>query len=139
VDYTESGPRIEGWEPIGSTRKKLPPPSPQPEAEAEAPVLGRGAIRRTRIKRKSDEISAAEAPESAPAASPAPEEMAAAAGTAPPSPAKKVKKEASPPAAEESLGPVASESVVGEGKQKRKRRPGKPKISAARVENSSSG
>lgn len=99
-------------------------------------------------KRKSDDISVTAEPES----SPAPQQAAA---ETPPA-AKKIKKESStlpepkvlspraskgkrtslPAAAEEQ--PAASESLVGEGKQKRKRRPGRPKITPARVENSSS-
>ena len=60
-------------------------------------------------KRKADEISVAPAPQTAPEPS---------------------------TAAEERVAP--SESVGGEGRQKKRRRPGRPKISAARVEDSSS-
>ena len=49
VDYTVSGPRIEGWVPIGTTKKTAaPPPAPAPPK-----------------KRKADEISAAPEPPAA--------------------------------------------------------------------------
>lgn len=109
VDYTELGPKIAGWEPIG-TVKYQPPPPPEPEPE-EAPALGQGARRKTSAtkKRESDELSAAKTESSPP-----------------------VPKKAAP----EHI--IADESVIGEGKQKRKRRPGKPKISAAKVVDSNS-
>lgn len=109
VDYTELGPKIAGWEPIG-TVKYQPPPPPEPEPE-EPPALGRGARRKTSAtkKRESDEVSLAKTESSPP-----------------------VPKKAAPEYV------VADESVIGEGKQKRKRRPGKPKISAAKVVDSNS-
>lgn len=109
VNYTELGPKIKGWEPIG-TAKAPPPPPPEPKPE-EPPALGRGARRKTSAtkERESDEISVAK-PESSPP----------------------VPKKAAPEHV------VADEKLVSEGKQKRKRRPGKPKISAATVVDSNS-
>jgi hypothetical protein len=175
VDYTDLGPRVAGWKPIGSGRKQ-PAPEPEPErpapapapapAPTERPLLGRGAKRNatrapssseatkssptaaaaasttTTKKRKSDDISTAAAAAAAAAdSSPAPQVAAESppalkrARTASPAP-RSSPLLASEQAAAEPAG--AGESLVGEGVQKRKRRPGRPKKSAARVVESGS-
>ncbi|GAB7326566.1 hypothetical protein MBLNU13_g10549t1 [Cladosporium sp. NU13] len=90
------------------TTKKTAVPPSAPVPEPE-PEPERAPPKAASKKRKADEISADAAPQTAPEPS---------------------------AVAEEHVAP--SESVGGEGRQKKRRRPGRPKISAARVENSSS-
>ena len=156
VDYTGSGPKIEGWAPIASTKKAPSPPPPPPALSPEpaaapapapvaaapppppaaAPALGRGAIRKTRLPPASEAAkpSAAPAPPKA-----APKKRKAAELSADPAPEQAPEQApAAEAAAEEEPAAVESGVGGGEGGQKKKRRPGRPKITPARVENSSS-
>jgi hypothetical protein len=99
--------------------KKTAPPPPAPAPAPAPPALGRGAVRKVRKT------------------SPAPEPPKAASTKK--RKADEISADLDPQPAREPLA-AAEESVVpgGEERQKKKRRPGRPKISAARVENSSS-
>jgi hypothetical protein len=161
VDYTDLGPRVTGWTPIGSGRKQLAP-EPEPEraaapaapapAPTERPLFGRGAKRNATRAPSSSEATKSSPTAAAPSKKCKSDTISTvAAADSPPvaadsSPALKRVRTASPPpspllaseraAADEPAG--AGESLVGEGVQKRKRRPGRPKKSAARVVESGS-